>query len=164
MTVEELKNTYEYNLSLSDKKYIMYQVNLDDFDTVFNKFLHYIDCSVTISNGMRVIQTINHNYNYELNRIIWLAETIKDEDYEKYLECCNQIEERHNKNLEFEKEVPPIIYDKKKYKSNTKRKRKAKEGDMFPEETKKAKISKAEAKLKAKLVGATFANFKLVKK
>ena len=62
------------------------------------------------------------------------------------------------------KENPPVWYDDKS-KKDGKRKQKAKEGDVFPEETKKTKISKAEAKLKAKLLGANlgFGNFKFKK-
>jgi hypothetical protein len=58
-----------------------------------------------------------------------------------------------------------FIVRKTSFAETNKGKPKAKEGDMFPEETKKAKISKAEAKLKAKLLGANlgFGGFKFKK-
>ena len=82
-----------------------------------------------------------------------LSDVFKLQEHKE--EWINKLIERHNANLEYERTNPPVWYDGKPKKGG-KRKPKAKEGDMFPEETKKAKISKAEARLKTKLLGASF--------
>ena len=97
--------------------------------------------------------------------LVWHAVSGIEDDPEREQIWIDKLIERHNANIEYEKENPPIWYDGKPKKSG-KRKPKAKEGDMFPEETKKAKVSKAEAKLKAKLLGANlgFGGFKIKNK
>lgn len=120
--------------------------------------LIYLDCSRVI-NGLRMMQTIGYPYKREISSYLYALEIIDDDpDYYKF--WIDKLIERHKANLEYEKENPPIWYDGKPKKGN-KRKPKAKEGDMFPEETKKVKVSKAEAKLKAKLGNVVFGSFKL---
>jgi len=114
---------------------------------------------------MRMMQTIGYPYKREICSYIYALETVTGNDFDFDKEWINKLIKRHQANLEYEKENPPIWYDGKP-KKGSKRKSKAKEGDMFPEETKKAKISKAEAKLKAKLLGANlgFGGFKIKNK
>ena len=119
-----------------------------------------------------MMQTIGYPYKREISSYFYALEnqvnflTVEDSDVSKFnkQEWINKLLERHKANLEYEKENPPVWYDGKPKKGG-KRKPKVKEGDMFPEETKKAKISKAEAKLKAKLLGANlgFGSFKFKK-
>ena len=138
------------------------QVEEKGIEEYLNQQLVYLDCSRIIQ-GMRMIQTIGYPYKREISSYIYVLELISDDpDYFKLWE--DKLIERHNANIEYEKENPPIWYDGKSKKGG-KRKPKAKEGDMFPEETKKAKLSKAEAKLAAKFAtGVSFGSFKINKK
>ena len=172
MTIREIWNDYSYELDQSDIITLDNELagtlpsdDYQEFLKVFNKHLHYMDCTRLMPNGMRIIQTINENYKWELARCVYIVNTIKDDNKELWEKCYDDIVKRHEDNLEFEKLTPPIVYDKLKNKKGNKRKPKVKEGDMFPEETKKAKMSRAEAKLKAKLLGANlgFGCFKFKK-
>lgn len=160
MSYNELKHQYSYKLEADHKRILERELANNDFDDIFSKHLTYIDCSLTISNGMRIMQTINKSYNYEFSRCVYLIESLKDVDNERYEKAKEELVNKHIANLEFEKIVPPIIYRKKQKGSS--KKRTYKEKDMFPNEP---KISKAEARLKAKLIGAnvSFGTFKLKK-
>ena len=172
MNIKDIWKDYSYELDGSDK--ITLDNELDGilpfadyqaFLELFNKHLHYMDCTRLMPNGMRIMQTINEPYNWELARCVYLVNWLKDKNKELWEQCYDDIVKRHEDNLEFEKTTPPIIYDILKSKKCGKRKPKAKEADMFPEETKKAKVSKAEAKLKTKLLSSNigFGSFKLKK-
>ena len=146
--------------------YMINEVNANDITELLDKLIDRIDCTKVYPSGLRVMQTIGYPYKREITSYIYVVtkegNEQEDTDFIKY--WINKLIERHQANLEYEKENPPVWYDGKP-KKNNKRKPKAKEGDMFPEETKKVKISKAEAKLKAKLLGANlgFGGFKFKK-
>ena len=159
MSIEEITKKYHTDLDEIDRAMIDKRVEEKGIEEYLNQQLVYLDCSRVID-GMRMMQTIGYPYKRELCSYIYAVEmhAVHKHTWE------NKLIERHLANLEYEKENPPIWYDGKP-KKTSKRKPKAKEGDMFPEETKKAKISKAEAKLKAKLLGANlgFGGFKFKK-
>ena len=167
MNIEDIIKTYHTDLDDGDKTMIDRQVEEKGIEQYLNQQLAYLDCS-RIKDGMRMMQTIGYPYKreissyvYVLNKAVWL-DGYQDKHKEEW---TDKLIERHQANLEYEKENPPFWYDGKPKKGG-KRKPKAKEGDMFPEESKKAKISKAEAKLKAKLLGANlgFGGFKIKNK
>lgn len=169
MSIEEIAKKYHTDLDDVDKAMIDRRVGEKGIEEYLNQQLVYLDCSRIIQ-GMRMMQTIGYPYKREISSYLYVIHNCSDIDYDiiddkhnrEYWE--NKLIERHNANIEYEKENPPIWYNGKP-KKGSKRKPKAKEGDMFPEETKKAKISKAEAKLKAKLLGANlgFGGFKFKK-
>lgn len=169
MSIEEIIKKYHTDLDEADKAMIDRRVKEKGIEEYLNQQLVYLDCSRIIQ-GMRMMQTIGYPYKREICSYLYVIHSCSDIDYDiiddkhnrEYWE--SKLIERHNANIEYEKENPPVWYDGKP-KKNGKRKPKAKEGDMFPEESKKAKISKAEAKLKAKLLGANigFGSFKLKK-
>ena len=162
MNIEDIIKTYHTDLDDGDKTMIDRQVEEKGIEQYLNQQLVYLDCS-RIKDGMRMMQTIGYPYKREISKYAYVIET-----YKNNIECIedwtNILVDLHERNLEYEKENPPFWYDGKP-KKDGKRKPKAKEGDMFPEETKKGKISKAEAKLKAKLLGANlgFGGFKFKK-
>ena len=162
MSIEEIAKKYHTNLDECDKNMIDKRVAEKGIEEYLNQQLIYLDCS-RILQGMRMMQTIGYPYKREISSYIYAVSGIA-EDPEREQIWIDKLIELHNANIEYEKENPPIWYDGKPKKSG-KRKPKAKERDMFPEETKKAKISKAEAKLKAKLLGANlgFGSFKFKK-
>lgn len=92
-----------------------------------------LDCSRVI-NGMRMMQTIGTPYTYELGRLcaaLAYAHSeglINDNELESY---ANQISNRHKDNIKYEKDNPPIVYDKKaKIKNSRKPRAKAKEATL----------------------------------
>lgn len=159
MSIEEITKKYHTDLDDSDRAMIDRQVEEKGIEEYLNKQLVYLDCSRTLQ-GMRMMQTIGYPYKREIMSFLYAVEmhAVHKHIWE------NKLIERHNANIEYEKENPPIWYDGKP-KKNGKRKPKAKEGDMFPEESNKTKMSRAEAKLKAKLLGASlgFGSFKFKK-
>lgn len=161
MSINDIIKKYHTELDDSDKIIIDKRVAEKGIEEYLNQQLIYLNCSRVIK-GMRMMQTIGYPYKREISSYIYVLTELNVSDDNIY--WINKLIERHQANLEYEKENPPVWYDGKP-KKNTTRKRKAKEGDMFPEETKKAKISKAEAKLKAKLLGANlgFGGFKFKK-
>ena len=160
MSIEEIAKKYHTDLDDADRAMIDRRVEEKGIEEYLTQQLVYLDCS-RILQGMRMMQTIGYPYKREIISYLYAVEmhAVHKHIWE------NKLVERHNANLEYEKENPPIWYDGKPKKGG-KRKPKAKEGDLFPEELKKAKVSKAEAKLAAKLLGANigFGGFKINKK
>lgn len=160
MTITELVKKYHTDLDDADRTMIDRRVKEKGIEGYLNQQLVYLDCSRVIQ-GMRMMQTIGYPYKREISSYSYALNQHVD-DIDEHKDFINKLIERHQANLEYEKENPPIwYYDKPKKVS--KRKPKTKEGDLFPEKTKKAKISKAEAKLKAKLLGSNigFGSFKI---
>lgn len=119
-----------------------------------------LDCS-RIKDDMRMMQTIGTPYKYEVTRALigidyalqqgWIDENKKDEYVSKLVAL-------HKRNLKYEEDNPPIIYDKKKGLKNTTRttRKKAKEGtlDGFekPKKEKAPSAAQLNAQARAKLI------------
>ena len=149
-----------------------YQIDLDKFDieilnnnivekgieNYLSLLLVYLDCS-RIINNMRIMQTIGYTYKRYISTYIYILNNILDKN--KYSEYINNLISLHLKNLDYEKENPPIIYDQKgfnEFKSKTNkhpRKRKIKEQTIpgFGNNT--------SSSLKAKLAGCANVKFNI---
>lgn len=119
-----------------------------------------LDCS-RIKDDMRMMQTIGTPYKYEITRTLigidyalqqgWIDENKKDEYISKLVAL-------HKRNLKYEEDNPPIIYDKKKGLKKTTRttRKKAKEGtlDGFekPKKEKAPSAAQLNAQARAKLI------------
>lgn len=119
-----------------------------------------LDCS-RIKDDMRMMQTIGTPYKYEVTRTLigidyalqqgWIDENKKDEYVSKLVAL-------HKRNLKYEEDNPPVIYDKKKGLKKTTRttKKKAKEGtlDGFekPKKEKAPSAAQLNAQARAKLI------------
>lgn len=119
-----------------------------------------LDCS-RIKDDMRMMQTVGTPYKYEVTRTFigidyalqqgWIDENKKDEYVSKLVAL-------HKRNLKYEEDNPPIIYDKKKGLKKTTRttKKKAKEGtlDGFekPKKEKAPTAAQLNAQARAKLI------------
>lgn len=119
-----------------------------------------LDCS-RIKDDMRMMQTIGTPYKYEATRTLigidyalqqgWIDENKKDEYVSKLVAL-------HKRNLKYEEDNPPIIYDKKKGLKKTTRStiKKAKEGtlDGFekPKKEKAPSAAQLNAQVRAKLI------------
>lgn len=110
-----------------------------------NQQLRYLDATRTMANGMRPEQTISHIYMLDVSRYLYVINKYPSIINVQY--WLDKLKERHKANIKYEKENPPIVYDKRKI-SKPKGTRKRKEG-ILPEFEKpsKPKVSKAEAKL-----------------
>lgn len=119
-----------------------------------------LDCS-RIKDDMRMMQTIGTPYKYEITRTLvgidyalqqgWIDENKRDEYVSKLVAL-------HKRNLKYEEDNPPIIYDKKKGLKKTTRttRKKAKEGtlDGFekPKKEKAPSAAQLNAQARAKLI------------
>lgn len=119
-----------------------------------------LDCS-RIKDDMRMMQTIGTPYKYEATRTLigidyalqqgWIDENKKDEYVSKLVAL-------HKRNLKYEEDNPPIIYDKKKGVKKTTRttRKKAKEGTLEgfekPKKEKAPTAAQLNAQARAKLI------------
>ena len=119
-----------------------------------------LDCS-RIVNDMRMMQTIGTPYQYEVGRTLYGIDYAFEQgwiDENKRDEYISKLVALHKRNLKYEKDNPPIIYDKKKGVKKTTRttRKKAKEGTLEGfEKPKKEKVPTAaqlNAQARAKLI------------
>lgn len=129
-------------------------------DEFVSKACVRLDCS-RIKDDMRMMQTIGTPYKYEATRTLigidyalqqgWIDENKKDEYVSKLVAL-------HKRNLKYEEDNPPVIYDKKKGLKKTTRttRKKAKEGtlDGFekPKKEKAPTAAQLNAQARAKLI------------
>ena len=93
-------------------------------DKAIENQLHYLDCT-RIVNGLRLMQTIGTPYQYEMSKLAYMLDTyLSDDDEDKISLYYNKIAEIHKANLKYEKDNPPIIYDKSKKAKNARTTRK----------------------------------------
>ena len=120
----------------------------------------YLDCS-RIKDDMRMMQTIGTPYQYEVGRTLYgisyaLEQGLIDEN--KRDEYVSKLVALHKRNLKYEEDNPPIVYDKKQGLKKTTRttRKKAKEGTLEGfEKSKKEKAPTAaqlNAQARAKLI------------
>ena len=119
-----------------------------------------LDCS-RIKDDMRMMQTIGTPYKYDITRTLigidyalqqgWIDENKKDEYVSKLVAL-------HKRNLKYEEDNPPVIYDKKKGLKKTTRttRKKAKEGTIEgfekPKKEKAPSAAQLNAQARAKLI------------
>lgn len=129
-------------------------------DEFVDKACVRLDCS-RIKNNMRMMQTIGTPYQYEVSRTLhginyaleqgWINENKRDEYVSKLVAL-------HKRNLKYEEDNPPIVYDKKKGLKKTTRttRKKAKEGTLEgferPKKEKTQSASQLNAQARAKLI------------
>ncbi len=113
MELTELRN-YITTLDDADHKMIDQRVAEKGIEGYLNQQLVYLDCSRIIQ-GMRMMQTIGYPYQREISSYLYALEEFQDDpDYCKY--WIDKLLERHQANLEYEKENPPVWYGGKKAK------------------------------------------------
>ena len=158
MFIELLKD-YIIELEQFDIDLINANIVEKGIDKFLSQQLIYLDCS-RIINGMRMMQTIGYPYKIEISRYLYVLDMIKDD--KNISEYKNKLLTRHNLNLIYEKDNPPIWYDKDKN-INTKkenkhpRRRKVKE-QTIPGFGKEVTASQS---LKSKLAGCANVKFTL---
>ena len=157
MSIKDLEN-YQIDLDKFDIEMLNNNIVEKGIENYLSLLLVYLDCS-RIINNMRMMQTIGYTYKRYISTYIYILNNILDKN--KYSEYVNNLISLHLKNLDYEKENPPIIYDKKgfnEFKSKTDkhpRKRKVKEQTIpgFGNDT--------SSSLKAKLAGCANVKFNI---
>ena len=114
MDYTKLRN-YITSLDDSDRKIIDKKVAEKGIEEYLNQQLIYLDCSRIIK-GMRMMQTIGYPYQREISSYLYALETVAGNDFDFDEEWINKLLERHQTNLEYEKENPPVWYGGKKAK------------------------------------------------
>lgn len=114
MEYTELRD-YITSLDDSDHKMIDQRVAEKGIEGYLNQQLVYLDCSRIIQ-SMRMMQTIGYPYQREISSYLYALETVAGNDFDFDKEWINKLLERHQANLEYEKENPPIWYGGKKAK------------------------------------------------
>lgn len=114
MEYTELRD-YITSLDDSDHKMIDQRVAEKGIEGYLNQQLVYLDCSRIIQ-GMRMMQTIGYPYQREISSYLYALETVAGNDFDFDKEWIDKLLERHQANLEYEKENPPIWYGGKKAK------------------------------------------------
>ena len=106
-------------------------------EEAFNEELVYLDCTRYDKEGkFRLMQTVGVPYSIELGKAIYIINAYQYDGVHKLLE-------RHQMNLEYEKEHPPVIYKDK----NLKQPKERKERKVKESKEKKPKMSKLEKKI-----------------
>ena len=136
------------------------EVNTKGIDKYMADALVRLDCSRVIDN-MRMMQTVGTPYRYDVTKVLTAIETLLAQgriDENKRDECVSKLVALHKRNLKYEEENPPIIYDKKKGLKKTTRntRKKAKEGTLEgfekPKKVKAPSAAQLNAQARAKLL------------
>lgn len=95
--MKEYQEIFSYELDASDKRMVEHNLTYKSKEALIQEYLKEITLFTN-----PYLQTIHFRYKWIIACLVFL-------DYPKY-----KIEEIHEKNLEYEKEHPPVIYEKKK--------------------------------------------------
>ena len=122
-------------------------------DKAIENQLHYLDCT-RIVNGLRLMQTIGTPYQYEMSKLAYMLDTYLSDDEDKISLYYSKIAEIHKANLKYEKDNPPIIYDKsKKVKNARTTRKKVKEATIDGFENSKIQQKSLNADIRKAILG-----------
>ncbi len=138
MSKNIIPSKYIVRLDEIDQQIISSRLKHEDIKTIVTKDIAFLNCTRTI-NDKPIIQTIDYTYKNIITKLICMINRVEldESERESYI---NKIKECHNKNIEYEKEHIPIIYDKGKTKTNkqTNKEKKTKEHKEKKEDNNKA--------------------------
>ena len=156
MTTNRFKK-YIITLEKNDIDIINTTIAEKGIEGFFSQQLVYLDCS-RIVKEVRITQTTSFKYRVDISRYLHIINSIKNtEQYDIWL---NKLITLHNNNLEYEKENPPIIYDKPAKKAVTKINKNPARRDKVVKNTSNENITVSES-LKSKLVGCVNVKFNI---
>ena len=101
----------KYERALDKSEYIRLEKEVENngLDATIDKYLLYCDCTRWDSeHKYRLCQTIDYKYIVDISRLLYVIDTFANDD-----EYMAKVIKRHEDNIKFETEFPPIIYDKK---------------------------------------------------
>ena len=149
-----ISKRYIIPLDDSVKRICSNSVNEHGIDKAIEIQLHYLDCT-RIVNGLRLMQTIGTPYQYEMSKLAYMLDTyLSDDEEDKISLYYNKIAEIHKANLKYEKDNPPIIYDKsKKVKNARTTRKKVKEATIDGFENSKIQQKSLNADIRKAILG-----------
>lgn len=149
-----ISKRYIIPLDDSVKRICSNSVDEHGIDKAIEIQLHYLDCT-RIVNGLRLMQTIGTPYQYEMSKLAYMLDTyLLDDEEDKISLYYNKIAEIHKANLKYEKDNPPIIYDKsKKVKNARTTRKKVKEATIDGFENSKIQQKSLNADIRKAILG-----------
>lgn len=149
-----ISKRYIIPLDNSVKRICSNSVDEHGIDKAIEIQLHYLDCT-RIVNGLRLMQTIGTPYQYEMSKLAYMLDTYLSDDEENKISLYyNKIAEIHKANLKYEKDNPPIIYDKsKKVKNARTTRKKVKEATIDEFENSKIQQKSLNADIRKAILG-----------
>ena len=149
-----ISKRYIIPLDDSVKRICSNSVDEHGIDKAIEIQLHYLDCT-RIVNGLRLMQTIGTPYQYEMSKLAYMLDTyLSDNEEDKISLYYNKIAEIHKANLKYEKDNPPIIYDKsKKVKNARTTRKKVKEATIDGFENSKIQQKSLNADIRKAILG-----------
>jgi hypothetical protein len=152
---EEYLIEYDEDWSIDFMMSEIYTQNITD---LLDNILNRLDCTKKYPSGIRVMQTIGYPYKREITRFFFVLENVEEDNIKE--DYYQKLVDRHNSNLEFEADNPPIWYSKKYKLANE---RKAKERTSKVTKSRAAKLTKEQKasltlKEKIKSMGITKLN------
>ena len=149
-----ISKRYIIPLDDSVKRICSNSVDEHGIDKAIEIQLHYLDCT-RIVNGLRLMQTIGTPYQYEMSKLAYMLDTyLSDDEEDKISLYYNKIAEIHKANLKYEKDNPPIIYDKsKKVKNARTTRKKVKEATIDEFENSKIQQKPLNADIRKAILG-----------
>ena len=149
-----ISKRYIIPLDDSVKRICSNSVDEHGIDKAIEIQLHYLDCT-RIVNGLRLMQTIGTPYQYEMSKLAYMLDTyLSDDEEDKISLYYNKIAEIHKANLKYEKDNPPIIYDKsKKVKNARTTRKKVKEATIDGFENSKIQQKSLNADIRKAILG-----------
>lgn len=138
--------------------YMINEVNANDITELLDKLIDRIDCTKVYPSGLRVMQTIGYPYKREITRYLFVLNNVENEEIKQ--EYYQKLIDRHNANIEYEKDNAPVWYSKKYKLANE---RKVKERTSKVTKSRAAKLTKEQKasltlKEKIKSMGITKLN------
>ena len=172
-----IEDKYIGNLDAQDKRWFDFLVkDKGGAPIALNSLLHDLDCTRVYKDGSRPIQTINYGYKRDIAGFIYIYNKFCEEYPECKVDYYAKLVARHEENLSFEKDNPPIYYKGKQRASSGSNRRTAEIKDIFTGEKSQVdvgtgrivrpKSNAATRKAKAlsdKSVSFAFGNFKINK-
>lgn len=155
-------NLFEEYLIEYDKdwsvEFMMDEVNVQNITELLDKMLDRLDCTKKYPSGLRVMQTIGFPYKWEITKYFFVLDNVEEDNIKE--DYYQKLVDRHNSNLEFEADNPPVWYSKKYKLANE---RKAKERTSKVTKSRAAKLTKEQKasltlKEKIKSMGITKLN------
>ena len=148
---------YERPLDKSEYVRLEKEVENNVLDATIDKYLHYCDCTRWDSaHKYRLCQTIDYIYIMDMSRLLYVVDTFANDN-----DHMAKVIKRHEDNIKFEAEVPPIIYDKKLTRESLKKSIDKLTSSNAEKKPKTRKRSKAEEKLAIKAARIGQLKFKI---
>lgn len=114
-----------------DIRFIENELVTKGFDKTMGELIRGLDATVVLPDGGRPYQTCSFVYKWNRAAFIYILNNSPEIDGRRYKHYMLMLEELEKKNIEYEKENPPIEYDTTKKKRTTTKKVKATITDMF---------------------------------